>query len=69
MSAEWAGILGVAILMVLLLLRIPVAFAMFLVGFLGIWHLNGWNAATGLLGSETFTIASNPELVQVSAVS
>lgn len=65
MSVEWAGILGVTILMVLLLLRIPVAFAMFLVGFLGIWYLNGWNAATGLLGSETFTIASNPELVIV----
>ncbi|WP_305971944.1 MULTISPECIES: TRAP transporter large permease [unclassified Mameliella] len=57
------GLLGIAVLLILLILRIPVAFAMFLVGFLGIWHLNGWNAAMGLLASETFTLASNPELV------
>lgn len=57
------GLLGIAVLLILLILRIPVAFAMFLVGFLGIWQLNGWNAAMGLLASETFTLASNPELV------
>ncbi|WP_421906707.1 TRAP transporter large permease [Mameliella sp.] len=57
------GLLGIVVLLILLILRIPVAFAMFLVGFLGIWHLNGWNAAMGLLASETFTLASNPELV------
>lgn len=57
------GLMGIAALLILLMLRIPVAFAMFLVGFLGIWHLNGWNAAMGLLASETFTLASNPELV------
>ena len=59
------GLFGIAALLVMLLLRIPVAFAMFLTGFLGIWHLNGWNAAMGLLASETFTLASNPELVIV----
>jgi len=46
-------------------LRVPVAFAMFLVGFLGIWALNGWNGAMGLLSSETFTLASSSELVVV----
>ncbi|MGB3245754.1 MAG: TRAP transporter large permease [Sulfitobacter sp.] len=63
MSGGALGITGIAVLLVLILLRIPVAFAMFLIGFLGIWALNGWNAAMGLLGSETFTLASNPELV------
>jgi len=48
-----------------LVLRVPVAFAMFLVGFLGIWALNGWNGAMGLLSSETFTLASSSELVVV----
>lgn len=63
MSAGAIGLGGIAALFVLLLIRVPVAFAMFLVGFLGIWHLNGWNAAMGLLASETFTLASSPELV------
>jgi len=59
------GTVGIVALLILLLVRIPVAFAMFLVGFLGIWQLNGWNAAMGLLASETFTLASSPELVVV----
>ncbi|GGM12062.1 C4-dicarboxylate ABC transporter permease [Pseudooceanicola nanhaiensis] len=63
MSAGAVGLWGIAGLFALLLIRVPVAFAMFLVGFLGIWHLNGWNAAMGLLASETFTLASSPELV------
>ena len=63
MSTGAIGLLGIAALLILLILRIPVAFAMFLVGFLGIWSLNGWKAAMGLLSSETFTLASNPELV------
>lgn len=65
MSAGATGLVGVIVLLVLLLLRVPVAFAMFLVGFVGIYALNGWNAAMSLLGSETFTLASNPELVVV----
>lgn len=65
MSEGMLGVVGVIILLVLLAVRIPVAFAMFLVGFVGIWILNGWNAAMGLLASETFTLASNPELIVV----
>ncbi|MGR3494306.1 TRAP transporter large permease [Citreimonas sp.] len=63
MSIGAIGVTGIVILLVLLIVRVPVAFAMFLVGFVGIWILNGWNAATSLLASETFTLASNPELV------
>ena len=65
MSVESIGLIGIAALLTLLALRIPVAFAMFLVGFIGILTVRGWDAAMGLLGSETFTIASSPELVVV----
>jgi tripartite ATP-independent transporter DctM subunit len=65
MTGGEIGTLGIGILLVLLAFRIPVAFSMFLVGFVGIWVLNGWNAAMGLLASETFTLASNPELIVV----
>ncbi|MDA9061522.1 TRAP transporter large permease [Planktomarina temperata] len=65
MSAEVLGFSGIVALLILLVLRVPVAFAMFLVGFLGIWALNGWNGAMGLLSSETFTLASSSELVVV----
>lgn len=59
------GLLGILCLLVLLLLRIPVAFAMFLVGFVGLWIVDDWNVAAGLLASETFTLASTPALVVV----
>lgn len=65
MSPETYGLIGISILLVMLFLRVPVAFCMFLVGFVGIWVLNGWNAAMGLLASESFTLASNPELVVI----
>jgi tripartite ATP-independent transporter DctM subunit len=38
---------------------------MFIVGFFGIWALNGLNAATSLLASEAFTLGSSPELVVI----
>ena len=65
MSPVFVGSTGFVLLLVLLLLRIPVAFAMFTVGFAGIWLLNGLQAATGLLSSETFALASNSELIVV----
>lgn len=65
MSGGTIGLIGVVALLLLLAFRVPVAFAMFLVGFIGIWVLNGWNAAMGLLASETFTLASSPELVVI----
>ncbi|NNL18188.1 MAG: TRAP transporter large permease subunit, partial [Boseongicola sp.] len=65
MSAATAGVVGILALFVLLVLRVPVAFAMFIVGFVGIWSLNGLNAATSLLASEAFTLGSSPELVVI----
>ena len=65
MSDATIGLLGIAALFVLLLIRIPVAFAMFVVGFAGIAVLSGVNSAMSLLASEAFTLASSPELVVV----
>ncbi|MBZ0217949.1 MAG: TRAP transporter large permease subunit, partial [Fimbriimonadaceae bacterium] len=65
MSAPAIGAIGIAALLVILLLRVPVALAMFLVGFIGIAVLNGVNAATSLLASEAFTLATSSELVVV----
>ncbi|MEL7343282.1 MAG: TRAP transporter large permease [Pseudomonadota bacterium] len=65
MSASAIGLTGLIIMFALLLLRIPVAFAMFGVGFAGIYLLNGWNAAWSLLASEAFTLGSSPSLVVI----
>lgn len=59
------GFLGITALFILLLLRIPVAFAMFLVGFAGLVVLADFNTAWSLLASETFTLSSSPELVVI----
>ncbi|KAA9007848.1 TRAP transporter large permease [Histidinibacterium aquaticum] len=65
MSSELIGFLGILVLFVLLVLRIPVAIAMFVVGFGGVAILNSWSAAESLLASESFTLASRQELVVV----
>ena len=65
MSGTAIGALGIGVLLALLILRVPVAFAMFLVGFAGIWTLSGSAAAWGLLASESFTLASSAELVVI----
>ncbi len=65
MSPGVTAAVGIAVLFLLLLIRVPVAFAMFVVGFFGVMALNGANAAMSLLASETFTLASSPELVVV----
>ncbi|MCC0078492.1 MAG: TRAP transporter large permease [Rhodobacter sp.] len=65
MSSFAIGMWGMGALFVLLALRIPVAFAMFAVGFTGIAILNGWNAAMSYLATESFTLSSSAELVVV----
>ncbi len=65
MSGSAIGLLGLAALLVLIAIRIPVAFAMFVVGYFGIASLNGFNAANSTLASEAFTLSSSPELVVV----
>ncbi len=65
MTEANAGLLGLLALFVLLALRVPVAFAMFVVGFAGIAFLNSTNAAFSLLASEAYTLGSSPELLVI----
>jgi C4-dicarboxylate transporter, DctM subunit len=61
MSPETAGIVGIGLLLFLFLVRMPVAFAMALVGFLGFAYLSGLNPALSLLSQDIFeTFSSYP---------
>ncbi len=62
MSEITIGLIGLAGLLVLLALRMPVAVAMIVVGVGGITALNSWNAALSTLVRETFVLASFNEL-------
>lgn len=54
MSTATVGIIGIGLLVVLFLLRMPVAFAMALVGFVGFASLSTPEAALSLLGRDIF---------------
>jgi len=54
MSPATAGIIGIGLLILLFLLRMPVAFAMALVGLVGFAYLATPGAALGLLGRDIF---------------
>lgn len=57
MSVE-IGLWGVAILMGLLVLRLPVALALIIVSFGGIWAMIGWNPAMGILSNTPYSFAA-----------
>ena len=54
MSPEAAGILGIALLLFLFLLRMPIAFAMALAGFAGFAYLSGSGPAFSLLAQDIY---------------
>ena len=54
MNPATAGIIGIGLLIVLFLLRMPVAFAIALVGFVGFASLSTPEAALSLLGLDIF---------------
>jgi TRAP-type C4-dicarboxylate transport system permease large subunit len=55
-----AGIAGTAVLLVaIFFLRIPVGFAMGIIGFVGFAYVLNWRAATGMLGTELWDVFSN----------
>ncbi|THB65242.1 MAG: TRAP transporter large permease subunit, partial [Desulfovibrio sp.] len=57
MSLALVGVIGVVVLLLaLFFLRIPVAFAMALIGFLGFWYVRNFNAAASMLGSEVWKV-------------
>lgn len=54
-----AGILGTILLLAaIFFLRIPVGFAMGIIGFTGFAYVLNWNAATGMLGTELWNVFS-----------
>jgi len=54
-----AGILGTVLLLTaIFFLRIPVGFAMGIIGFGGFAYVLNWNAATGMLGTELWNVFS-----------
>ncbi|MEM9393274.1 MAG: TRAP transporter large permease [Pseudomonadota bacterium] len=59
------GICGIAALFVLMILRTPVAFAMLLTGFFGIWALDGLRRATAIMFTEAYSSVSNYNLIVV----
>ncbi|MFT5363478.1 MAG: tripartite ATP-independent transporter DctM subunit [Dinoroseobacter sp.] len=59
------GLIGIGCLFLLLLVRVPVAFAMLLVGFFGYWILNNLRSAGGLLLTESFSTVFNYNLIVV----
>jgi C4-dicarboxylate transporter DctM subunit len=54
MSPEYVGICGIGLLLLLFVLRMPVAFAMALVGFVGFAYLSGPDPALSLLSQDIF---------------
>ncbi len=61
MTPETVGLIGMAMLVVLFLLRVPVAFAMIIVGAGGFAYLNGIQSAMHLIAQDIFdTFSSHP---------
>ncbi|ADU63933.1 MAG: TRAP transporter large permease [Pseudodesulfovibrio sp.] len=55
-----AGMVGTAVLLLaIFFLRIPVGFAMGIIGFVGFAYVLNWQAATGMLGTELWDVFSN----------
>jgi C4-dicarboxylate transporter DctM subunit len=61
MTPETTGIVGIGLLLFLFLLRMPIAFAMAFVGFIGFAYLSGPESALSLLSQDIFeTFSSYP---------
>jgi len=61
MTPETAGIVGIVLLLLLFVIRMPVAFAMAFVGFIGFAYLGGIESALSILAQDIFdTLSSYP---------
>jgi C4-dicarboxylate transporter DctM subunit len=58
MSPELIGIIGIAVLVVLLIARMWIGLAMAVVGFLGLFYLKGLDSALGVLGTVPYKYIS-----------
>lgn len=66
MSPELTGVLGVVVLVALIMLKAPVGLSLLLVGFTGVWFLNGSKVALIQLGMSTFNFAGSYTLSVVA---
>jgi C4-dicarboxylate transporter, DctM subunit len=62
MSPIWVGIIGIVVLLVLLFLKMPIAFAMAFVGLIGIAYLEGWDIGGKFLARDIYYSFSNYNL-------
>lgn len=58
MSPVIIGIIGIVVLLVLMLFRLPIGFAMALVGFVGFFYLGSLDGAFSVMGMEPFAAVS-----------
>jgi C4-dicarboxylate transporter DctM subunit len=65
MSAGNIAVIGIILLVFLFLLRMPVAFAMALIGFLGFAYMTSVEAALSILGKDFWVMFSNYNLTVV----
>ena len=65
MTPFTTGFVGIGLLFVLLMIRMPVAFAMLAVGFGGYWFLEGLRSAGGVLLTESYSAVSSYSLIVV----
>lgn len=65
MSLQMIGLMGLAILIILIFVRVPVAIALGVVGFAGYGLVNGWSSAMHVVGSVPFDVASQYDLSQL----
>lgn len=60
-----AALLGTGVLLALIFLRVPIALALGVVGFVGFWQLTGWRPAFALLGQTLRDSALSYSLVVI----
>ncbi|WP_176086247.1 TRAP transporter large permease [Martelella sp. HB161492] len=65
MSVQIVGLIAIGLLFVLLALRTPVAFSMLIIGFGGMWYLNGMRSAGAVLITESYGSVTNYSLIVV----
>jgi tripartite ATP-independent transporter DctM subunit len=65
MSDIGIGLIGIGGLFALMILRAPVGFAMLLVGFFGLWVLEGFKAAGAVVLTESYAAVSSYSLIVV----
>jgi tripartite ATP-independent transporter DctM subunit len=63
MTPVTIGLIGIAGLFVLMILRTPVAFSMMIVGFFGMWALEGLRSASGVVVTESYSAVASYSLI------